>query len=154
MIKINLIVNNNNWLRFIKIPSNYIKKKVDKISRSEKKFSKKKIYLTLLLSDNQEIKYLNNKFRKKNKSTDVLSFPFQEKKELKDIFKKEKEIYLGDIIINLDKVKNKNLKSFKSKFDQLWVHGFVHLFGHDHKKEKDFYKMSAIEKKYIDLIND
>ena len=110
--------------------------------------------MTLLLSDNQEIKYLNSKFRKKNKSTDVLSFPFQEKKELKDIFKKEKEIYLGDIIINLDKVKNKNLKSFKSKFDQLWVHGFVHLFGYDHKKEKDFYKMSAIEKKYIDLIND
>ncbi len=154
MIKINLIVNNNNWLRFIKKPSDYIKKKVGKISRSEKKLDKKKIYLTLLLSDNQEIKHLNNKFRKKNKPTDVLSFPFQKKKEFKDIFKKEKEIYLGDIIINLDKVKNKNLKTFRSKFDQLWVHGLVHLFGYDHKKEKDFQKMSAIEKKYIDLIND
>ena len=110
--------------------------------------------MTLLLSDNQEIKHLNNKFRKKNKPTDVLSFPFQKKKEFKDIFKKEKEIYLGDIIINLDKVKNKNLKTFRSKFDQLWVHGLVHLFGYDHKKEKDFQKMSAIEKKYIDLIND
>ena len=77
MIKINLIVNNNNWLRFIKKPSDYIKKKVGKISRSEKKLDKKKIYLTLLLSDNQEIKHLNIKFRKKNKPTDVLSFPFQ-----------------------------------------------------------------------------
>ncbi len=154
MIKINLIVNNNNWLRFIRKPSNYIKKKTDKISRFDKKFRKKKIYLTLLLSDNREIKYLNNKFRKKNKPTDVLSFPFQEKKELKNILKKEKEIYLGDIIVNFDEVKNKNLKSFKSKFDQLWVHGLVHLFGYDHKKEKDFLKMSTIEKKYIDLIND
>ena len=110
--------------------------------------------MTLLLSDNQEIKHLNNKFRKKNKPTDVLSFPFQEKKELKNIFKKEKEIYLGDIIINIDEVKNKDLRSFSSKFDQLWIHGLVHLFGYDHKKEKDFYKMSVIEKKYIDLIND
>ncbi len=154
MIKINLIVNNNNWLRFIKKPSHYIKKRVDKINRSEKKLNKKNIYLTLLLSDNQEIKHLNNKFRKKNKPTDVLSFPFQEKKELKNIFKKEKEIYLGDIIINIDEVKNKDLRSFSSKFDQLWIHGLVHLFGYDHKKEKDFYKMSVIEKKYIDLIND
>jgi len=91
MIKINLIVNNNNWLRFIKKPSDYIKKKVGKISRSEKKLDKKKIYLTLLLSDNQEIKHLNNKFRKKNKPTDVLSFPFQKKKNLKIYLKKKKK---------------------------------------------------------------
>ena len=29
----------------------------------------------------------------------------------------------------------------------------VHLFGHDHKKEKDFLKMNQIEKKYLNLIN-
>ena len=94
----------------------------------------KNIYCTLLLSGNKEIKYLNNKFRKKNKSTDILSFPFQEKKKLKSLLKNEKEIYLGDIIINLNKIKNKNIKDFKNKFDQLWIHGLVHLFGHDHKR--------------------
>ena len=103
-----------------------------------KAFKKKSIYCTLLLSGNREIKNLNKKFRKKNKSTDVLSFPFQAKKELNNLLKKEKEIYLGDIIINLNKIKNKNLKDFKSEFNRLWIHGLVHLFGHDIKKKKIF----------------
>ena len=106
-----------------------------------------------VITNNNEIKYLNNKFRKKNKSTDVLSFPFQGRKELNTILKKEKEIYLGDIIINFNKVKKNNLKSFKLEFDRLWIHGLVHLFGHDHKQEKDFLKMSQIEKKYLKVIN-
>ena len=83
-----------------------------------------------------------------------MSFPFYTKKELLKRFKKEKEVYLGDIIININKIKNKNiLKNFKEQFDQLWIHGFVHLFGYDHKKKSDFIKMSRIEKKYFDLIN-
>jgi len=153
MIKINVITNNNNWYRIIKNPVNYVARKIDKINRSENLFFKKKIYCTLLLSDNKEIKNLNKKFRKKNKSTDVLSFPFQARNELNNLLKKEKEIYLGDIIINFNKIKNKNLNSFKSEFDRLWIHGLVHLFGHDHKKEKDFLKMNQVEKKYLNLVN-
>ena len=69
--------------------------------------------------------------------------------------KKEKEIYLGDMIINLSKIKNKKiLKVFKLDFDRLWIHGLVHLFGHDHKKDQDFLKMRQIEKKYFDFVND
>ena len=107
MIKVNVITNNNDWYSSIKDPENYIFKKIKKINKSDKYLFKKKFYCTLLLSDNKEIKYLNNKFRKKNKSTDVLSFPFQEKKELINLLKSEKEIYLGDIIINLNKIKKK-----------------------------------------------
>ena len=153
MIKINVITNNNNWYRIIKNPVNYVARKIDKINRSENLFFKKKIYCTLLLSDNKEIKNLNKKFRKKNKSTDVLSFPFQARNELNNLLKKEKEVYLGDIIINFNKIKNKNLNSFKSEFNRLWIHGLVHLFGHDHKKEKDFLKMYQVEKKYLNLVN-
>ena len=83
----------------------------------------------------------------------MLSFPFQARNELNNLLKKEKEVYLGDIIINFNKIKNKNLNSFKSEFDRLWIHGLVHLFGHDHKKEKDFLKMNQIEKKYLNLVN-
>jgi len=153
MIKINVITNNNNWYRIIKNPVTYIARKIDKINNSENFFLKKNIYCTLLLSGNKEIKNLNKKFRKKNKSTDVLSFPFQDRKELNNLLKKEKEIYLGDIIINFNKIKNKNLNSFKSEFNRLWIHGLVHLFGHDHKKEKDFLKMNQVEKKYLNLVN-
>jgi len=153
MIKVNVIINNNNWFKEIKNPVIYTKRKIDKINKSDKVFLKKKINFTLLLSGNNEIKNLNKKFRKKNKSTDILSFPFQTRKELNNLLKKEKEIYLGDVIINFNKIKTKNLESFKSEFNRLWVHGLVHLFGHDHKKEKDFLIMNQIEKKYLDLIN-
>jgi probable rRNA maturation factor len=153
MIKINVITNNINWLRFIKNPINYIDKKISKLNAKDKTFAKKKIYCTLLLSGNDEIKNLNKKFRKKNKITDVLSFPFQLNNELDCLLKTEKEVYLGDIIINLNKIKSKDTKNFKEEFDRLWIHGLVHLFGHDHKKEKDYLKMHKVEKNYINLIN-
>jgi len=146
MIKINVITNNVHWLRYIKNPNRYIDRKVSKLNLKNKNFKKNIIFCTLLLSDSKEIKRLNKKFRKKNKSTDVLSFPFYNKKSLKNKIKKEKEIYLGDIIINLNKVgKSKNINFFKLQFDKLWIHGLVHLFGHDHKREKDFKKMNKVE---------
>tara|TARA_B100000989_G_scaffold83945_1_gene60184 strand:+ start:3139 stop:3606 length:468 start_codon:yes stop_codon:yes gene_type:complete len=154
MIKINVITNNNNWFTYIKNPNSYLDRKISKLNLKDKKFSKKKIFCTLLLSGNKEIKLLNKKFRKKNETTDVLSFPFQTKFQLRKKLQNEKEIYLGDIIVNIDKIKNKKfIKSFKIEFDLLWIHGLVHLFGHDHKKESEFLKMTKIEKKYFDFIN-
>ena len=76
------------------------------------RFINKKVYFTLLLSNNKKIKNLNKKFRNKNKHTDILSFPFKKKK------KNLKEIYLGDIIISfnyMNKPKDLNLKEFKKK---------------------------------------
>ena len=67
MIKVNVIINNNNWFKEIKNPVIYTKRKIDKINKSDKVFLKKKINFTLLLSGNSEIKNLNKKFRKKNK---------------------------------------------------------------------------------------
>ena len=155
MIKINVITNNYNWHRFIKKPNNYIDRKIKILNLKETFFFKKNIFCTLLLSNNKEIKNLNRKFRKKNRTTDVLSFPFHSKQELKRKLKRKNEIYLGDIIINLSKIKNKNnISKFKTEFDYLWIHGLVHLFGYDHKNEKDFLRMSLVEKKYMNFIND
>jgi probable rRNA maturation factor len=153
MIKINVVTNNVSWLSYIKSPNTYIDRKIKKLNIKNKNFKKNIIFCTLLLSNNKEIKNLNKKFRKKNKATDVLSFPFHNEKNLKKNLKKNKEIYVGDIIINLDKVNAKdNLKLFKLKFDKLWIHGLVHLFGYDHKKEKDFNKMNKIEKDYFKYV--
>ena len=153
MIKINVITNNFNWYRFIKIPNNYIERKIKKLNLKNKNYKKNIIFCTLLLSNTKAIKKLNSKFRKKNKSTDVLSFPFYNKKNLKKKIKNEKEIYLGDIIINLNKINSKkNMKNFKLEFDKLWIHGLVHLFGYDHKKEKDYRKMNQVEKNYLKYI--
>ena len=154
MIKINVITNDIKWFYYIKKPNIYIDKKIKKINLKEKKFTKNNILCTLLLSGNKEIRFLNKKFRRKDKATDILSFPFQTKKELIKKIKTEKDIYLGDIIINLNKIKRKKvLKNFKIEFDRLWIHGLVHLLGHDHKKYKDFLIMNQIEKNYFSLIN-
>ena len=154
MIKINVITNNINWNNYIKNPNNYLDRKLNKLNLKDEMFRKKSVFGTLLLSGNKEIQFLNKKFRKKNKVTDVLSFPFQTKLNLQKKLKKEKEIYLGDIIINLSKIKNKKvIKDFKLEFDHLWIHGLLHLIGHDHKKDKDFLKMKQIEKKYLNLMN-
>ena len=153
MIKINVITNNVSWFHFIKNPNKYIDTKIKNLNLKNKEFKKNILYCTLLLSGNQKIKSLNKKFRKKNKSTDVLSFPFHTKKNLQIKLKKDKEIYLGDIIINLNKVgAKKDIKNFKSQFNKLWLHGLVHLFGYEHKKENDFKKMDQIEKNYSKYI--
>ena len=129
MIKINVITNNVKWFNYIKNPNYYLDQKINKINLKYKNI-KKKIFFHFTFSDDKEIKYLNNKFRKKNKSTDVLSFPFYKKNELIKKLKNKKEIYLGDIIININKIKKKNeIKNFKKEFDLLWIHGLVHLLG-------------------------
>ncbi len=155
MLKVNVIINNTKWFQHIKNPNSYLGRKINKINLKDKRFSKVDILFTLLLSGSKEIKFLNNKFRKKNKATNVLSFPFQTKNKLNKKIKKKEPLYLGDIIINFEKIKNKKkIKYFKDEFDSLWIHGLIHLFGHDNKKNIDYMKMNKIEKKYLDYIND
>ena len=95
------------------------------------------------------MKNLNFKFRKINKPTDVLSFP------LKMIGKKN--IYIGDIAISFEIVNNRSKETnFLLEFDKMWIHGYFHLIGYNHKKLKDFKKMSQKEKivlKYFHKIN-
>ena len=107
----------------------------------------------MLLSGAKEIKKLNQKFRKKNKSTDVLSFPFYEKNQLNNKIRKQKEVYLGDIIINLSQVKNKNNKvKFKEELNKLWIHGLLHLLGYDHKSDTKYSQKQKLENKFSYLI--
>ena len=134
MIKINIIFNNNKWHKYLKDPETYIQKQVFHLNKKFKLYKKKDIFCTLLLSGDKEIRKLNKKFRKKNKSTDVLSFPFYVKNELK-------------------KIKNKTPPpNFKIEFNKLWIHGLTHLFGYDHKKDKDFYKMKNVERKFLSFL--
>ena len=154
MIRVNTIINHKNWLLFLKHPENYIENRIKKFNRKFEKYKNKIIFCTLLLSGDDEIKKLNKKFRNKNRTTNVLSFPFYEKNDLRNILKHNKEIYLGDIIINLNKIENKNNKTnFRLEFNKLWIHGLVHLLGYDHKKNKDFYKMIEVEKKFISYLD-
>jgi probable rRNA maturation factor len=154
MIKVNVILNNIIWKKYLKNPHSFIDKKIRLLNKKNPLYKKNTLICSLLLSETTKIKKLNKKFRKKNKSTDVLSFPFYKKNQLDSKIRREKEIYLGDIIVNLNKIKNKNNKiKFKEELNKLWIHGLVHLFGHRHKKNQDFYTMHKIEEKYLEYIN-
>ena len=101
-------------------------------------YSNKEVSLALLLSNNKGIKKLNKNFRNKNKSTDILSFPFNNK------IKISKKTYLGDIIISynfMNKPSTQNLKSFQDKVIKIFIHGFLHLLNFDHIKNKDYKNM-------------
>ena len=151
MIKVNVGVSEKNWKKYIKKPDAYIAKRIKKINDTNIFFKNKIVDFSLMLSGNNEIKSLNKKFRKKNKTTDILSFPFYERKALNTLLKEKKtEIYLGDIIINLNKMISKtNEKDFLLNFDKIWIHGLAHLFGYRHKSNIDFSIMKKIETKLI-----
>ncbi len=153
MIKVSVILNNTSWKKYLKNPNSYIDKKIELLNKKNKLYKRNTLICSLLLSGTKEIKKLNKKFRKKNKSTDVLSFPFYEKKKLDNKIRKEKEVYLGDIIINLSKVKNKNNKiKFKEELNKLWIHGLLHLLGYDHQSNKKHLQMQKLENKFSFLI--
>ena len=135
-MKINVKINEKSWKYYLRKPENIIKKKVTLLNKNIKFLSKNKFIVTLVLSNTKEIKKLNSKFRGKNKSTDILSFPFNDK-PLTKIFTRNKKIYLGDIIINIKKVKK---EYFINNFDKLWIHGLLHLLGYTHKKDKEHKK--------------
>ena len=137
MISINVFSEEKAWSKRIKNKDIFFKK-ICKAFPKKYKFLNKKITLTVLLSNNKNIKKLNKVFRKKNKSTDILSFPLDKK------IKISKNTYLGDIIISynyLDKPRSQDLKLFKEKVIKIFIHGFLHLLGFDHKKNRDYSKM-------------
>ena len=80
MISINVFSEEKAWSKRLKNKDIFFKK-ICKAFPKKYKFLNKKVTLTLLLSNNQNIKKLNKVFRKKNKSTDILSFPLERKKK-------------------------------------------------------------------------
>ena len=152
MIKVNVEVDNKSWHKKIKNPKRYFNKKLKKISKIVKFFKGKNIIFTILLTSSLNMRRLNKKFRNRNKSTDILSFPFLPSNNLK--FIKQKKFYIGDLATSYEIINLRSKKSnFLLEFDKVWVHGLLHLIGYNHVKNKDFFKMNKIEKKILDSIN-
>tara|TARA_Y100000591_G_C21213341_1_gene396517 strand:+ start:25 stop:486 length:462 start_codon:yes stop_codon:yes gene_type:complete len=141
MINVNVFSEEKAWSKRLK-NKNLFFKKVCRAFPKKYKFLNKNVSFTLLLSNNKNIKKLNNLHRNKNKSTDILSFPLNKK------IKITRNTYLGDIIISynyLDKPKSQDKKLFREKVVKIFIHGFLHLLGFDHSKNKDYLKMSKEE---------
>ena len=148
MIRINVISEEKSWSKKLKKKESFFNN-ICKHFPKKFRFLNKKVYLTLLLSNNKNIKILNKKFRKKNKHTDILSFPSGQKT------KNLKKIYLGDIIISynyMNKPKDLTNFEFKKKTIKIFIHGYLHLLGYDHINLKDYQIMYREEKKVFKSI--
>ena len=172
MINVNVEVNSRPWLKKIKNPKKYFSEKLKKINlqvsklvkRQRRHFFKKeirkknnKIIFNILLTDSLNMKRLNKKFRKKCKSTDVLSFPnyYTENlyKRIDLMTAKSEGIFLGDIAIDYEIINSRRKgNNFLLEFDKVWIHGLLHLLGFDHKRNKDYFKMNRLEKRFLNLI--
>jgi probable rRNA maturation factor len=149
MISVNVISENNLWNKKIKNLNNFFNQ-IIKFFPKKYRFINKKVSLTVLLSDNHNIKKLNKKFRNKNEFTDVLSFPFEKNSNIK------KNRYLGDIIISyefMNKPKKSTNLEFKKRVLKTFIHSFLHLLGYDHIKLKDFQEMLIEEVKIYKFTN-
>ena len=143
MISIKIVSEEKNWSEKIK-KLNFFFRSICKSFPKKYQYLNKRISLTLLLSNNESIQKLNKKFRNKNKPTDILSFPFENKIKIKN------KLYLGDIIISynfMNKPKNQNINLFKDKVIKTFIHGFLHLLSFDHIKLSDYKKMLKEEQK-------
>ena len=148
MININVFSNEKAWSKRLKKKELFFSK-ICKAFPKKYKFLNKKVYFSLLLSNNKTIKKLNKDFKKNNKSTDILSFPFSRKTKI------TKQTYIGDIIISynfIDKPKSQKIKTFKEKLIKTFIHGFLHLLGFDHIKNKDYKIMLKEEEKIYQSI--
>ena len=137
MININVFSEEKAWSKRLRNKDLFFQKICNAFPKKYK-FLNKKVSFTLLLSNNKNIQKLNKLFRKKNKPTDILSFPLSKK------FRVSEQTYLGDIIISynfINKPKSLNTKLFKEKVIKIFIHGFLHLLGFDHKKNKDYIRM-------------
>jgi len=143
-IQTNFFCKSNHWskrmLKIKKIVKNIIK--IDELD-----FKKNNSYiLNLIFVDDKKIKNINKTYRKKNKTTDVLTFVNFIKNN-----KNENETYC-DIFFSAETIKKdakKNLLNFYDHITHLIIHCFLHVNGYDHKKKSEFMKMKKLEEKIL-----
>jgi probable rRNA maturation factor len=102
--------------------------------------------VTLVFTDDDEIRQLNRDYRKHDRATDVLSFHLQELSGEAD--PAGAGINLGDVVISVETAKRRAPGGrLPPELVRLAVHGLCHLFGHDHKRKPEARVMYALERK-------
>lgn len=106
---------------------------------------KKKLEIVIRFVGIKEITKLNKKYRKKNKPTNIISFPFEPPAKIKTNL-------LGDLVICAPLIKKEakmQHKTITAHLAHLVIHGVLHLLGYDHKTEKEAKMMESLEIKHL-----
>jgi probable rRNA maturation factor len=105
--------------------------------------------VAFLLTDDAEMRRLNQRYRGKNKPTNVLSFPGAPED---GPVPRAMPRHLGDIALALETVRREAKeqgKTVRSHVSHLAVHGVLHLIGHDHQSDAEAEAMEALEKRIL-----
>ncbi|WP_319370311.1 rRNA maturation RNase YbeY [uncultured Ilyobacter sp.] len=97
--------------------------------------AQKPVYVSILLTNNENIQIVNREYRGKDSPTDVISFAYHETE-----FEIGPYDTLGDIIISLERVEEQAGDyghNFKREFYYVLTHGILHLLGYDHIEDED-----------------
>ena len=122
----------------------------------EEKMNSSNLYISVTLTNGENIRNINKKYRNIDKETDVLSFTIFEKEEIEEkIINNDNQVkdILGDIIISIPRVEEQAQEyghTFKRELAYMVVHGFYHLMGYDHIDEEDKIKMRPKEEKILE----
>ena len=105
--------------------------------------------VSIAIVDDDAMRNLNRQFRKKNKTTDVLTFPADDS----DADPNGPGRPLGDIVISIDQARRQatdQKHSLAVEIRYLILHGILHALGYDH--ETDSGEMNALEVKVRDKV--
>ena len=111
--------------------------------------------VSVVLCDDNYIRILNNEYRGKNYSTDVLSFALNDDTD-ELLADDNNENFLGDIVISLETAKRQALEyghSTEREIAYLTLHGMLHLLGYDHEDEDEKREMRQEEEHVLRLLN-
>ena len=139
-----------------------IKEVVEECFKTEK-LDKTNLYISITLTEPNEIEKINKEYRNIDKPTDVLSFPMFEKEELDSFIKENSKNtnvniqadILGDVVISIPRVYEQAEEyghSFERELSYMVVHGFYHLMGYDHMEEADKKVMRSKEEAVLDRL--
>ncbi len=105
------------------------------------------VELSVLLTDDPGIQALNRSWRRKNRPTDVLSFPAGAPPP--GLLGPR---HLGDVILSLDTARRQarlHRRTLAQELDLYLAHGLLHLLGHDHHRRRDAERMAALESRLL-----
>lgn len=115
------------------------------------------VEISVNLTNDENIRTINKNYRRRDKSTNVLSFSLYDKKSnVINDFLKLPCMSLGDVIFSFDTIKEEaeeQGKNFTDHFIHMLVHSYLHLFAYDHMKDKERKDMETMEIKILDSIN-
>ena len=146
MVEVSFNVDEPFWKKSMPAFKKNISKAAKETIKTVIKGHQKNLGVNFLLTSDTNIKLLNKKYRNKNRSTNVLSFPMNQKFEGKNYM-------IGDVAISLQKIidESKKFKIQKNKYlSKIVIHGVLHLLGFDHQSNRQYNKMNKIEKKVFE----